>query len=145
MPRQRPWDRFRIGRPWQPKAPQSPENHRECNHHRAMGSGVSVSLDSSEDTCQARPSSVMPATARFSWYHSNVTVSRSPTTMLIPRTTLETWAEGIAALISNRFSCIIWSQDAPVRSPGSSYSDHHLLKDTGLVGPKGLIKKRVPD
>ncbi|PWR70633.1 hypothetical protein [Methanospirillum lacunae] len=71
-------------------------------------------------------------------YHVQ-TVSRSPTTMLIPRTMLETWAEGIAALIFNRFSSIIMSPDTPVRSPDSSYTDHHLLKDIGLVGPKGPI------
>ncbi|PWR73383.1 hypothetical protein DLD82_09010 [Methanospirillum stamsii] len=69
--------------------------HGSRKHHRhqritgnatitgAMISGVPASRDSSEDTYQARPSSVMPATARFSGYHSNVTVSRSPTTMPI--------------------------------------------------------------
>lgn len=33
---------------------------------------------------------------------------------------------------SSHFSCIIRSSDAPVRSPGLSYSDHHLLKETSL-------------
>lgn len=38
-----------------------------------------------------------------------------------------------------RFSCKIRSPDATVRSPGSSYSDHNLLKDTYLGWSKGPI------
>ena len=104
-----------------------------------MGSGVPALRDISEDTfsktlkCHASNGEIF----MVSFKRDSISLTSYDAGSI--RTTLETWAGGIPALINTRFSCIIRGPDTPVRSPGSSYSEHHLVKDTGIGGSKGPI------
>ncbi len=84
----------------------------------ATGSGVSASRDRSEDTffsktLKCHASNGVMYTVTFK--RDSISLTSYDADSI--RTTLETCAEGIAAFINTRFSCIIRGPDAPVRSP----------------------------